>query len=147
MMEDVRFILDTSTTMSWCFEDEADAYGDAVLDSLKESPAAVPSLWILDVANVLLASERRKRMTAEESEAFIQLLAELPIYVRELDTSRMMDLLTIGREFSLSSYDTAFLMLAKDSGLPLATRDSRLRQAADRIGIPLYDPKTPGTSR
>lgn len=143
MIENAQFILDTSTTMSWCFEDEADEYGDAVLDTLMDFPAAAPSLWILEVTNVLLVGERRKRITVQENEAFIQLLSELPIYVREPDSSQgRMGLLKVGRELSLSSHDTAFLMLAKESGLPLATRDIRLRQAADQIGVPLYNPKT-----
>jgi len=141
MRVDARFVLDTSTTMSWCFDDEADAYGDAVLDSLVDAPAAAPSLWTLEVTNVLLVAERRNRITPKESEAFLRLLFELPIYVRELGPMRyMLDLLTVGRELALSSYDTAFLMLAKELDVPLATRDLRLRQAAEQVGVSLYDP-------
>ncbi|MGQ0595419.1 MAG: hypothetical protein ACT4QB_23110 [Gammaproteobacteria bacterium] len=32
-----RFVLDCSVAMGWVFEDEADAYGDAVFQSLREA--------------------------------------------------------------------------------------------------------------
>jgi len=55
--------MDISVTMSWCFEDEATPASDAVLDRLGAEQAAVPSSWPLEVANVLLVAERRKRLT------------------------------------------------------------------------------------
>lgn len=53
MKANARFVLDASTTMAWCFEDEADDYADAVLHTLLNAPAIAPSLWVLEVANVL----------------------------------------------------------------------------------------------
>jgi hypothetical protein len=65
--------------MAWCFEDEADAYADSVLDLLTESEALAPSIWPLEVANVLLVAERRGRLTEADSLRFAELLHELPI--------------------------------------------------------------------
>lgn len=36
-----RFVLDCSVAMGWVFEDEADAYGDAVFQSFREAEALV----------------------------------------------------------------------------------------------------------
>ena len=41
---DGQFVLDTSVTMAWCFEDEARAYADAVLDSLMHAKALAPAV-------------------------------------------------------------------------------------------------------
>jgi len=41
-------VIDTSVTMAWCFEDEATATADGVLDRLRDGDAAVPSLWQLE---------------------------------------------------------------------------------------------------
>ena len=39
------FVLDGSVTMVWGFDDEADAYAEAILDKMPELQAHVPSLW------------------------------------------------------------------------------------------------------
>jgi len=41
-------VIDTSVTMAWCFEDEATATADGVLDRLRDGDAVVPSLWQLE---------------------------------------------------------------------------------------------------
>jgi len=57
------FVIDNSVVMSWCFKDETNQYADAVLDRLLESTAFVPSIWPLEVVNVLLVAERKKRLS------------------------------------------------------------------------------------
>lgn len=130
------FVLDASVAMSWCFEDEADARGDAVLRRLAASRASVPGIWPLEIANVLLAAERRGRIRAAESARFLALLEALPIEVDAHTAARATrEILLLGREHGLSSYDAAYLELAARSGLPLATRDERLGAAAESLGI------------
>lgn len=34
-----KFVLDTSAVVTWCFEDQANIYADAVLDRLAENSA------------------------------------------------------------------------------------------------------------
>ena len=61
------FILDASVTMAWCFEDEKTPYSEGVLDTLGKTQAVVPTLWQLEVANVLLVGERRQRLTQAQT--------------------------------------------------------------------------------
>jgi predicted nucleic acid-binding protein len=75
------FVLDNSIAMAWSFEDETDAYADAVLDQLAHVRAVVPVLWPLEVANTLLMSERRKRSTEAETIRWTGILSTLPITV------------------------------------------------------------------
>ena len=56
MSED--FVIDTSVVMSWCFKDEINRYADVVLDLLEEATAFAPSIWPLEVGNVLLVADR-----------------------------------------------------------------------------------------
>lgn len=44
-------------------------------------------------------------------------------------------MLTLARTHNLSSYDAAYLELALREGLPLATLDQQLKQAALNIGV------------
>ena len=129
------FVLDTSVTMAWCFEDEVTPYTEAVLDRLETTTALVPPVWQLEVANVLLVGERRKRLTQAQTARFTQLLRALPIVSEGREG--LAALLAVGREHNLSAYDASYLALALASGLPLATSDAKLRAAAERAGVPL----------
>lgn len=135
-----RFVVDNSIVMTWCFKDEANPYTDAILNSLREAVAVVPGIWPLEVVNVLLVAERRYRLHESDSIRFITLLTQLPIVVERTWPERMMkDLLALGRANSLSSYDAAYLELAMRHGLPIATLDSKLLEAARRVDIPILD--------
>jgi hypothetical protein len=48
------FVLDCSVAVAWFFEDETNAYAEAVEDSLLTSSALVPSLWPPEIANALI---------------------------------------------------------------------------------------------
>jgi hypothetical protein len=50
-------------TAAWCIEDEANRSTDRLLDSLQSGEALVPALWPLEISNVLLTAERRRRLT------------------------------------------------------------------------------------
>ncbi|HEX5501830.1 MAG TPA: type II toxin-antitoxin system VapC family toxin [Thermomicrobiales bacterium] len=132
------FVVDASMTMTWCFITEATAETRAMLRRVRAEGAVVPAIWPLEVANALIVGERRQRLTQAETAAFGQLLVALPIRIEELPVARALGaVLALGRQQGLSAYDAAYLELAAREGLPLATRDARLRDAAARIGVPL----------
>lgn len=128
------FVVDASVTMAWCFEDEMSPLAEHVLDMLGADRAVVPDLWTLEVTNVLLAAQRRTRLTDAVAARFVQLLAQLPIEVDPF-SSDMGALLAIGRQYGLSAYDAAYLLLAQRRGLPLATLNDSLAAAADASGV------------
>jgi len=127
-------VVDTSVTMAWCFDDEATGQTDAILDRLREEEAAVPALWQLEVANVLLVAERRGRITEAEATRFLDLLGRLPIRMDMLpiDTTAV---LAAGRRHNLSAYDAAYLILAERLGAPVATLDDKLITACTAAGV------------
>ena len=133
------FVIDNSVVMSWCFKDETNHYADAVLDCLLESTAFVPSIWPLEVVNVLLVAERRKRIREADSVRFVTLLSQLPIIVEYERTEKIMkDLLALARANYLSSYDAYYLDLSMRKGFPIATLDTRLIAAAKKTDIPIF---------
>src|SRR5579864_4374171 len=99
--------------MAWCFEDEANAYADSILDRLLDGDARVPPIWPLEVANALLVAERRGRLTEAKTARIAQLLLSLPFSVEEGAVNRALGpVLGVGRAHGLSAYDAAYLELA-----------------------------------
>lgn len=135
-----NFVIDNSVVMAWCFEDETSRYTEAILDSLEVSTAFVPSIWPLEVGNVLLVAEREKRLSEADSARFIALLTELPITIEQEPPERMLkEILALAREHQLSSYDVSYLDLAMRKGLPIATLDNGLIAAAKRSQVPIVE--------
>lgn len=130
------FVVDNSVVMSWCFKDETNEYADAVLDLLCETTAFVPSIWPLEVVNVLVTAERRGRLSEADTVRFITLLSQLPIHVEQERPERIMkDLTALAREHNLSSYDASYLDLSMKRGLSIATLDARLIEAAKKVNV------------
>jgi predicted nucleic acid-binding protein len=135
---DKSFVVDNSIVMTWFFQDQANPYSDSILDRLTEASAFVPSIWPLEVVNVLLTAERKKYIGQADSIRFISLLLQLPIVVDyESPQKVMQDLIGLGRSHRLSSYDASYLSLAMRKGLPLATLDKNLQRAAKMVNVPL----------
>jgi len=135
----VNFVLDASVALSWCFEDEGGEYALRVLDALRSSEAVVASLWPLEIANGLAVAERRGRLDSAAAARFTELVLALPIAVEP--SSRASGLRfahRMARARSLSAYDAAYLDLALRHGIPLATLDARLREAAEAEGVRLF---------
>jgi predicted nucleic acid-binding protein len=135
------FVLDCSLTVAWFFEDEANAYAQAVEDSLRTASAVVPALWPLEVANALVVGERRKRATEAKVTTFLGLLRSLPITTDDETASRAWhESIHLARTHHLSVYDAVYLELALRRGLPLATLDDKLKAAAGAAGVIAYAP-------
>jgi predicted nucleic acid-binding protein len=132
------FVIDNSVVMTWCFKDQTNRYTDAILDRLEVSTAVVPSIWPLEVGNVLLVAERKKSLSEADSTRFVALLSELPIMIEQEPPERMMkEILALAREHQLSTYDASYLDLAMRKGLAIATLDSTLIAAAKRSQVPI----------
>lgn len=129
-------VLDCSVAVAWCFEDEASPETDAVLERVRDEGALVPALWHLELGNVLVQAERRKRLTAADTTTRLELIADLPIVTDdETPTRALREVLTLARAEGLTTYDAAYLELAMRKGLPLASRDKALRKVAARCGV------------
>lgn len=132
----MSFVVDCSVAVTWCFEDEATAEGDALLERMQEEGAAVPALWHLEIGNVLLQAERRGRITPADQAARIELLRKLPVDTDAETTARALtEILSLARAQRLTTYDAAYLELAARRGLPLATKDRELQDAAAQLGV------------
>ena len=138
----MRFVLDASVALLWLVPQTNPAgmdYADAVLTTLKESQALVPSLLALETANVVAKLESKAIVTEAESQRFITLLEQLNIVTDQATATHALgDTLNLSRRYRLSAYDAAYLELALRTGLPLATLDADLARAATSAGVPIF---------
>jgi predicted nucleic acid-binding protein len=131
-------VIDASAVLAWCFEDEGGPEADALIERVAADGAAVPGLWALEVANGLVSGERRGRIKAADSAAFVAMIEELPIVADPATGARALhETMSLARAHRLTAYDAAYLELAMRLGRPLATGDRSLRAAAGRVGVAL----------
>jgi predicted nucleic acid-binding protein len=135
----VTFVADASVTLPWCFEDEATAWTDGLLDRLRGGDRiAVPAHWPTEISNGMLMALRRKRIQPGRPELFWNELAILPIQVEPpLSPTQAKAVLALCMQYGLTVYDAAYLELAKRKGLLLATLDAALIKAAPLEGVAL----------
>ena len=131
-----EFVLDCSATLAWVFASEATRETDALLDVLAAGGKAwVPALWHLELGNVLLHAQRKRRIDKAGIEKF---LSALDVYDIEVDPETMTvawsRTLALAESYVLSVYDAAYLELALRRGLPLASLDDSLRRAMQKAG-------------
>ncbi len=130
------FVLDCSIAAAWLFDDEATTQTDDLLKQLRNGSAFVPNLWHLELGNVLVQAERRKRITSAQISTRLELISRLPIETdTETDSRAFREILALARTETLTTYDAAYLELAIRRGLPLATQDNTLIRAANRVQI------------
>lgn len=135
------FVLDCSIALAWFFADESDAYADAVANSLAKNRVVVPSLFHLEIANILVVGERRKRCTEAQASVFLARLAALPITVDGQTVARAWsDTIALARSHNLSAYDATYLELTVRESLSLASLDVDLKRAAKAIGVSEFVP-------
>ena len=136
-MSSLQFVLDASVTLSWAFHDESEPVAVRASEVLQSpgASAVVPSLWWYEVRNVLIVGERRGRITADGTAFFLTQMKALAIVTAPAPDDGI--LLDLARRMKLSVYDAAYLALAMERNLPLATIDKGLQSAAQANQIRL----------
>lgn len=129
-------VIDSSAALAWVYRDETTKAMEEVFALVTERGAWVPALWRLEVANVLEMGVRRGRHDAAFRDATLADLALLPIRTDpETDRHAWSATLRLAERHRLTVYDAAYLELAQRRGLPLATLDAELRDAASAEGV------------
>lgn len=131
----MAFVVDASVTAAWILPDEESPLASLVRSLLADEAAFAPFVWWLEVRNLLLVAERRRRVSGLLVD---QLLGALNTYPISLDTRpderRVVEL---ARTHALTIYDASYIELAGRLGLPLATLDGKLARAAASEDVPL----------
>lgn len=129
-------VLDGSTALAWVLPGETDLVDQTILDRIVLEGAVAPAIWPIEVANVLSTAERRGRITRLLREKAHNDFRLLPLTIEPLQLDRLWrDTYNLAEAHRLSVYDAMYLETALRWGLPLATLDKALLQAASACGV------------
>jgi len=132
----VSLVLDASMTITWLFEDERTRAAHDVMRRVVREGALVPSLWRLEVANVLRNAVRRGRCDEAYADRSLARLGRLAIKRdQETEDRAWVEIRALSREENLTLYDAAYLELAIRKSACLASCDAALLAAAGRRRI------------
>lgn len=132
----MRIVLDASMAVSFVLDDEFTAQSKRALAAIARYGGIVPALWDFEVLNAVRSAERRGRLSPAALTNAVNGLSRLPIE-RDHGVVDGLRLVTLAREFEISVYDAAYLGLALDLNLPLASLDDGLIAAAGAAGVRL----------
>ena len=135
-----KLVLDCSVTICWFVADEATDYTRNILIRMIDGmEAIVPSIWELEVSNILLSKIRRRHASFSQAIEFMHRLSDLSISASPHFEGRVFESISpLAHDHNLTSYDAAYLHLAWSEGLPIATLDKNLRTAAKQLGVEIF---------
>lgn len=132
----MTIVLDASLAIAAFVEEEDTAEAQAVMRNIAAYGAWVPSLWRLEVANVLRTLARRGQTSIAFNDEVLRTLAVFPIEIDpETNERAWSETLFFSRDMDLTIYDAAYLELAFRRRIALATLDKQLIAAALRCGV------------
>lgn len=99
-----------------------------------EGEVCVPALWQLELCNLMLSAQRRRRITAAKRQELMAHAQALRLRV-DREPVAMTTLDALATRHGLSAYDAAYLELALRRTLPLATLGEALQKAMADAGV------------
>jgi predicted nucleic acid-binding protein len=133
----ISFVADASVGFAWVYPDQATAETDRLLNEVAAGATViVPALWYLEMANVLLMAQRRRRLTASQRKAALEQLTALQFTVDDEGPRHAFGQTgELAEKYGLTIYDATYLELAVRRSLPLASRDQALQNATKKCGL------------
>jgi predicted nucleic acid-binding protein len=128
----MELVLDASVVVALLVRDSPMDIPNAVLDAIDDGAiVTVPPHFQLEVANFLVQAQRSGKLAAAVAQQALRYLQHLPITV---DTSMhgqiFTDVIALAQRNSITSYDAAYIHLARTRGARLASLDKQLLAAA-----------------
>ena len=133
---EMALVIDVSIVAKWYLPDERSRSANALLERVAHEGAYVPALFRWEIESVLLGAERADRIDADDVDAALESLRDLPITLESAGERFFSgNEVRLARYYDLTPYDAAYLCIAASRNIPLATTDHALAYAARDLGI------------
>lgn len=133
----MELVLDTSVVVALLVRDSPMDIPNAVLDAIDDGAiVTVPPHFQLEVANFLVQAQRSGKLSAAGAQQALRYLQHLPITVdSSMHGQIFTDVIALAQRNSITSYDAAYIHLARTRGARLASLDKQLLAAAQAEGV------------
>jgi predicted nucleic acid-binding protein len=132
----MAFVVDNSIAVAWSVSSQADRYSRLMIERARREDVHAPHVWPLEFLNALRMLERRGLLLAHQVDGIVARIAKMQIRV-DTTLADNRALIDLSRRLALSIYDASYLEFAQRRGLPLATKDKPMRDAALAAGVAL----------
>ena len=128
----MELVLDASVVVALLVRDSPMDIPNAVLDAIDDGAiVTVPPHFQLEVANFLVQAQRSGKLSAAGAQQVLRYLQHLPITVdSSMHGQIFTDVIALAQRNSITSYDAAYIHLARTRGARLASLDKQLLAAA-----------------
>jgi predicted nucleic acid-binding protein len=124
--------------VAWLLGESSVAQDTELSSGLRDELVVVPSHWPVEISNVLRTHVRAKRLSISDFHWIIEQIDLVTIQVEPtIDLDEIGPLALFAAANELTTYDAAYVQLAVNHGLKLATLDRAMRRAAATLGVPL----------
>lgn len=134
-------VIDASVAGAWVLPDERSAIAIDIGRRLLKDGACVPDLFAHEIRNLLIMAVQRRRIPADLFWEQLARIEQMPI--RAVASGPAKRIASLALKHRLTAYDAAYLDLALDQALPLASLDKALRRAALSEGAGLLPDTLP----
>jgi predicted nucleic acid-binding protein len=133
----VELVLDASVVVALLVRDSPMDIPNAVLNAIDDGAiVTVPPHFQLEVANFLVQAQRSGKLSAAGAQQALRYLQHLPITVdSSMHGQIFTDVIAIAQRNGITSYDAAYIHLARTRGATLASLDKQLLAAANAEGV------------
>ncbi len=127
-------VVDASVSAAWFLPDESTPFTEAALQATADGDVWVPALWLLEIGNLMLNAQRRKRINEPKRCELVAAASALRLRI-DREPVAMDTLDALASRHGLTTYDAVYLELALRRALPLATLDKVLLAAMVATGV------------
>ena len=133
----MELVLDASVVVALLVRDSPMDIPNAVLDAIDDGAiVTVPPHFQLEVANFLVQAQRSGKLSATGAQQALRYLQHLPITVdSSMHGQIFTDVIALAQRNGITSYDAAYIHLARTRGATLASLDKQLLAAAKAEGV------------
>lgn len=129
-------VVDASIAVQWFSREPGSDSAERLMEG--EHPLIAPDIMPVEAANAWWSKVRRRDMTREDlDQAIVNLLALDIVWISTVDSLTRAAGLAV--EIGHPVYDCVYLALSVERGASLASADVRLRGAAGRLGLPVWE--------
>jgi predicted nucleic acid-binding protein len=132
----MKYVVDASFVASLFLPDEASQSSDEFAKRMVKHGATAPGLLQIEMTNILLMAERRRRINGMQLKQLSDAFDILPIMLQPpLIPEQRAEVLRLAQKHTLTAYDATYLELSMRLGLELGCFDKSLVAAAKVEGL------------